>query len=46
MAKHFSFAALASLAAQILTTMVVPFFIKPLRRNSMLMVESLLLKGI
>lgn len=39
-------AALASLAAQILTTMVVPFFIKPLRRNSMMMVEAILLKGI
>lgn len=39
-------AALASLAAQVLTTMVVPFFIKPLRRNSMMMVEAILLKGI
>lgn len=39
-------AALASLVAQILTTMVVPFFIKPLRRNSMMMVEAILLKGV
>ena len=39
-------AALASLVAQILTTMAVPFFIKPLRRNSMMMVEAILLRGV
>lgn len=39
-------AALASLAAQVLTTMVVPFFVKGLRENSRLMVEAILLKGI
>lgn len=39
-------AAVASLAAQILTTMVVPFFIKDLRENSKLMVDAILLRGI
>lgn len=39
-------AAIASLVTQIITTLVIPFFIKPLRKNSILMVESLLLKGI
>lgn len=39
-------AALASLLTQIVTTMVAPFFIKDLRKNSMLMVEAILFKGI
>lgn len=39
-------AAAASLAAQIITTMVIPFFIPPLRENSILMLESIRLKGI
>ena len=39
-------AAAASLAAQIITTMVVPFFIKELRENSKMMVEAILLRGI
>ena len=39
-------AAIASLVTQIITTLVIPFFIKPLRKNSILMVESLLLKGV
>ena len=39
-------AAAASLLTQILTTMVAPFFIKPLRRNSELMVEAILWKGV
>ncbi len=39
-------AALASLLTQILTTLVLPFFIKGLRHNSVLMVEAILLKGI
>lgn len=39
-------AAVASLTAQILTTMVVPFFIKPIKRNSILMLEAIALKGI
>lgn len=39
-------AALASLAAQIITIMVAPFFIKPLRRNSILMLEAIFLKGL
>ncbi|MBQ9082434.1 MAG: flippase [Clostridia bacterium] len=39
-------AAAASLATQILTTMVVPFLIPELRRNSILMVEGILFRGI
>ena len=39
-------AALASLTAQIITTMVTPFFIKNIRRNSVLMLEAILLKGV
>jgi Na+-driven multidrug efflux pump len=39
-------AALASLIAQVITIMVVPFFIKPLRENLKLMMEAILLKGI
>ena len=39
-------AALASLAAQIITTMVTPFFIPDLRPNAMLMVEAIFLKGL
>ena len=37
-------AAAASLVTQILTTIVVPFCIKPLKRNSVLMIEGILLK--
>ncbi len=39
-------AAFASLLTQILTTLVVPFFIKDLRENSFMMLEAILLKGI
>lgn len=39
-------AAMASLAAQIITTMVVPFFIKGLRENSKMMIDAILLRGI
>jgi len=39
-------AALASLATQFITVLVVPFLIKPLRRNSLLMLEAILLKGL
>lgn len=39
-------AAIASLAAQIVTTMVTPFFIRPLRPNAVMMVEAILLKGV
>lgn len=39
-------AALASLITQILTTMVIPIFIKPLKRNAFLMVEAIMLKQI
>ena len=39
-------AAAASLATQIITTMVTPFFIKPIRRNSILMLEAIALKGV
>lgn len=39
-------AAAASLAAQIVTTMVAPFFIKDLRENSKMMVDAILLRGI
>ncbi len=37
-------AALASLATQFITVLVVPFLIKPLRKNSILMLEAILLK--
>ena len=39
-------AAAASLATQILTTLIVPFFIKDLRYNSVLMIEGILLRKI
>lgn len=39
-------AALASLMAQILTAMIVPFFIRPLRPNAIMMVEAIALVGI
>lgn len=39
-------AAFTSLLTQIITTMVVPFFIKSLRHNSVLMVEGICLKKI
>lgn len=39
-------AALASLVAQLLTGFVLPFFIKDLRENAVLMLEGILLKGI
>ena len=39
-------AAAASLVTQIFTTMILPFFIKDLRRNSVLMLESIIFKGI
>ena len=39
-------AAVASLVAQMLTGFVVPFFIKDLRENAMLMVDAVLLRGI
>lgn len=39
-------AAIASLVAQIVTTLVVPFFIKALRRNSVMMIEAIFFKGI
>ncbi len=39
-------AALASLAAQITTTLIVPFFIKPLRKNSLLILDAILLRGL
>lgn len=39
-------AALASLITQISTTMIIPFFIKDLRRNSELMIEGICLKNI
>lgn len=39
-------AAVASLLAQIITTLVAPFFIKPLRENSILMLEAIVFKGI
>ena len=39
-------AALASLIAQILTSIVLPLFIRPLRPNSILMLEAIVLKGI
>lgn len=39
-------AAFASLVTQISTTIIVPFFIKNLRRNSVLMLEGIFFKGI
>lgn len=39
-------AAAASLAAQVITTMVTPFFIPGMRRNAMLMLEAIMLKDI
>ena len=39
-------AAIASLAAQVFTTLVLPFFIKGMRENSLLMLDAILLKGI
>ena len=39
-------AAAASLIAQIITTMVVPFFIKDMRKNSIMMVKAIFLKGL
>ena len=39
-------AAIASLIAQVITTMIAPFFISSLRENSIMMVEAILLKGI
>lgn len=39
-------AAMASLATQILTTLIVPMFMKELRHNSMLMIEGILLRKI
>lgn len=39
-------AALASLASQIFTGLVLPFFIKDLRENAVLMVEAILLKDV
>lgn len=39
-------AAVASLLAQVLTSIVLPLFIKPLRQNSILMLEAIVFKGI
>ena len=39
-------AAFASLMAQIVSSIILPLFIKPLRENSILMIEAILLKGI
>ena len=39
-------AALASLITQILTTLVVPLFIKDIRYNSVLMIEGILLRKV
>lgn len=39
-------AAIASLAAQIITTLVIPFFIKDMRENSIMMIEAIIFKGV
>lgn len=39
-------AAIASLVAQVFTTLVVPFFIKDMRENSLLILDAIILKGI
>lgn len=43
---HASGAAIASLLAQILTTIIVPFFIKDIKNNSILMIEGILFRNI
>ena len=43
---HASGAAIASLLAQMLTTIIVPFFIKDIKNNSILMIEGILLRNI
>ena len=39
-------AAAASLAAQVVTTLVAPFLVAPLRENGMMMVQALMLRGL
>ncbi len=39
-------AAVASLAAQVMTVFIVPLFIRPMRGNTKLMLEAVLLKGV
>lgn len=39
-------AAAASLVTQIITTLIVPYFIKDMRKNTILMLEGIFLKGI
>ena len=39
-------AAIASLVAQVFTTLVVPFFIKDTRENSMMILDGIMLKGV
>lgn len=39
-------AAVASLVAQVFTTLVVPFFIKDMKENSMMILDAIMLKGI
>ena len=39
-------AAVASLVAQVVTVMVVPFFIKDMRKNSIMMLEAICFKGV
>lgn len=39
-------AAIASLVAQVFTTLVVPFFIKGMKENSMLILDGIMLKGV
>lgn len=39
-------AAIASLVAQVFTTLVVPFFIRDMRENSMMILDAIMLKGI
>jgi O-antigen/teichoic acid export membrane protein len=39
-------AAVASLITQILTVVVIPFLIKPLKQNSLLMVDAILLRNV
>ena len=39
-------AAMASLITQVCTSIVLPFLIKPIRENAMMMVEAIMLKGL
>ena len=39
-------AAIASVITQVLTAIIIPMFIKPLRANGIMMLEGIMLKGV